>query len=214
LISSAQGPVVLRLTETSGRQAILVADASLLSNTVMRHTAAGPFVLSLLAGSYQHVVFDEYHHGYGESGSLAHATLDWSFHSPWGWAVCQLVIVGLLALLAAAIRFGAAVPGIPRRRRSSLEHVRALATALAAARGHDQAIAAIVRGLRRRLAPPALRTRGDWKRWLATRERSSATPAERTALTTLQTLTQPGQPSSSVLQAANAVEDLWQSLQH
>lgn len=214
LLRSPRGPVVIRLERDSGQRVILVADASLLSNHALRDTDAGPFVLALLVGQYEHVLFDEYHHGYGASGSLAAAALAWSWRSPWGWAAWQLTAVGVLALLFSAIRFGPAVPGISRTRRSALEHVRALATALSAAHGHDEAIGAMVRGLRRRLAPPAMRSRGDWRAWLEQRDRRDASPNEREALTTLTSLTQPGQPSSSVLHAANAVEDLWQNLQH
>ena len=119
-----------------------------------------------MAGKYDQVLFEEYHHGFGAAGSLAGAVLAWSKSSPWGWLVWQGAIVGLVALLFGAVRFGLARPAIARTRRSPLEHVRALATALAAARGHDVAIAAIVRGLRRRLLPPALRSRGDWRLWL------------------------------------------------
>ncbi len=60
--------------------------------------------------------------------------------------------VGVIALLFGAVRFGPPRPAIPRKRRSPLEHVRALATALAAAHGHDVAVATIIRGL----APPTL----------------------------------------------------------
>jgi len=214
LINSSRGVVALRLVESSGRQVILAADAALFSNRALRNTSDGPFVLSLFAGQYDHVIFDEYHHGYGAAGSLAEATIDWTLHSPWGWAAWQLAGVGVLALLFGAVRFGPAIPGIVRRRRSPLEHVSALATALSAAGGHDEAIAAIVRGLRRRLAPPALRNRGDWRVWLANRDRTAASATERESLATLTTLAQPGQPSASVLKAANAVEELWQSLQH
>ena len=214
LLGSPRGPVVMRLVEESGRQVILVADPTLLANRSMRETDAGEFVLALFVGNYDHVVFDEYHHGYGASGSMVAATLAWSGRSPLGWAAWQMIAAGVLALLFGGIRFGPALVGIPRRRRSPLEHVRALATALSAAHGHDQAIAAIVRGLRRRLSPAAMRSRGDWRTWLAQRTVRATSVEERTALTTLTTLTQPGQPSTSVLRAADIVEDLWKSLQH
>ena len=169
--------------------------------------------MRLFRGRYDRVVFEEYHHGFGAQGSLAGATIAWSRRSPWGWAVWQLLAVGLLALLASGIRFGQARPGILRARRSPLEHVRALAVALSAARGHDEAIAAIVRGLRRRLVPPALRARkADWRLWLAELDRPASSPQVRASLASLSALTRPGQPSSSVLRAANAVEDLWQDL--
>lgn len=205
-------PAVVRLHRADvDRRVILAADVDLFRNRALRREdETGPFVLSLIRGEYDRVVFDEYHHGFGAAGSLAGAVLAWSRNSPWGWLVWQAAAVGVLALLFGAIRFGLPRPGIGRTRRSSLEHVRALATALAAARGHDVAIAAIVRGLRRRLLPPALRSRGDWRQWLARLGASTRSPRARAALTTLDSLTRPGQPSDAVLRAANAVEDLWE----
>jgi len=77
VLGSSRGPVVLRLEEASGRHVLLVSDAALLSNHALRDTDAGPLVLGFFAGRYQHVVFDEYHHGYGAAGSLAGATLEY-----------------------------------------------------------------------------------------------------------------------------------------
>jgi hypothetical protein len=216
LLASAGGQLVaLRLTRADlDRRVILVSDVELFRNRALRYTEAGPFALALAAGTYDRVVFEEYHHGFGAAGSLAGAVVAWSTRSPWGWLVWQAAVVGLLALLFGAVRFGLARPSIARTRRSPLEHVRALATALAAARGHDVAIAAIVRGLRRRLLPPALRTRGDWRPWLAQLGRSTRSDRGRAALATLETITRPGQPSIAVLRAANAVEDLWEDQRH
>ncbi len=215
LLASQRRPVALLLQRADlDRRVILLADEELLRNRTLRSSDAGSFALRLFLGRYDRVVFEEYHHGFGAQGSLAGAALAWSRRSPWGWAVWQVALVGLLALLFAGIRFGPVRPGIPRARRSPLEHVRALATALAAARGHDEAIAAIVRGLRRRLIPAALRgrSRGDWRLWLAQLDRPAANPRVKASLAVLSELTRPGQPSSSVLRAANAVEDLWQDL--
>lgn len=211
LISTRGQPVALRLHRADGDQdVVLVAEVNLFRNRALRRDDdTGPFVVSLL-DEYDRVVFEEYHHGFGASGSLAGAVLAWSRSSPWGWAVWQAAAVGLLALLFGAIRFGLPRPAIGRSRRSPLEHVRALATALAAARGHDVAIGAIVRGLRRRLLPPALRTRGDWRQWLARLGGSARSARARESIATLESLTRPGQPSSAVLRAANAVEDLWE----
>ena len=215
LLGEERRPVALRLQRADlDRRVVLVADAELFRNRTLRRSDAGPFALRLFRGRYDRVVFEEYHHGFGAQGSLAGATLAWSRRSPWGWAVWQLLTVGLLALLFSGIRFGPALPGIERKRRSPLEHVRALAVALSASRGHDEAIAAIVRGLRRRLLPPALRGRapGDYRSWLAQLNRPGARPAVKASLASLSSLTRPGQPSSSVLRAANAVEDLWRDL--
>lgn len=214
LLGSKAGDVALRLERADVDQTVtLVSDANLFRNRTMRETAAGPFALGLVTRGYDAVIFDEYHQGNGASGSLGRETLAWSTRSPWGWAVWQLVGVGLLILLAGAIRFGPIRRHRHRARRSSLEHVRALATALSAADGHDEAIAAQVRGLRRRLAVSSLRARGDWRAWLDRLGRQASTPATINAITELQQLTAPGQPRSSVLRTANAVEDVWKSLQ-
>jgi hypothetical protein len=213
LVATGRRVVALRLhRDDFDHQVVLVADEELFRNRTLRSSDAGPFALGLFAGRYDRVVFEEYHHGFGASGSLAGATIAWSVRSPFGWTVWQAAAVGLLALLFGLIRFGPVHPAIRRTRRSPLEHVRALATALAAARGHDVAIGAIVRGLRRRLLPPGLRTRGDWRLWLQQLDRSSVTPRAREALAELDSLTRPGQPSSGVLRAANAVEDVWEEL--
>jgi len=190
---------------------LLLSDADLLRNRTLRETATGSVLLSFFAGRYDRVVFDEGLHGFGASGSLAGAVLQWSRRSPWGWAVWQLAIVGVLALLVGAWRFGPVRPGVERRRRSPLEHVNALATALSAAKGHDVAIAALVRGLRRRLAPgrPGAAEPGEWLRDLAAR---TTTPKAKQSAVTLLALSAPGQPATAVLGAAHAVEDLWEEM--
>jgi hypothetical protein len=214
LLSSTTGRVVtLRLVRGDrDRHVLLLADATLLRNRAVRETSAGPWALELLAGSYRRVIFDEAHQGYETGGSLAGATLDWSKRSPWGWAAWQLAFAGLVGLGFGAVRFGPIRSVIQRRRRSPLEHVRALATALAAARGHDVAIGAVVQGLRRRLLPAGQRGRTDWKVWVDRLAPNLRSQRAREAAATLQSLTRPGQPPESVLQAANAVEDVWQEL--
>jgi hypothetical protein len=214
LITSVTGRVVaLRLEiEDTGTAVVMVADAGFLRNRALRDTPAGPFALSLFAGRYRRVIFEEAHHGFQEGGSLAGATLAWSLRSPWGWAMWQMGVVGLLALLGAAFRFGPARPIIQRRRRSPLEHVRALATALAAARGHDVAIGRIVEGLRRRLVPSTQRSPTPWRDWLESLGKNLQSDRARNAVRTLKTLTQPGQTPEGVLRAANAVEDVWEEL--
>lgn len=214
LLGSKAGTVALRLERADVDHTVtLVADANLFRNRTLRDTPAGPFALGLVTRGYDVVIFDEYHQGYGASGSLGREALAWSSRSPWGWAVWQLVAVGILILLTGAIRFGPIRRHRHQPRRSPLEHVRALATALSTADGHDEAIAALVRGLRRRLAVSSMRARGDWRAWLDRLGRQSATPATTDAIAALQQLTTPGQPRSSVLRTANAVEDVWKSLQ-
>jgi hypothetical protein len=187
----------------------VVADGALFSNRALRESEAGPFALGLIVGRYDRVLFEESHQEFGTHGSLAGATLDWSRRSPLGWAVWQLAIVGALALLMGAVRFGPPRRAIPRTRRSPLEHVRALATALAAAHGHDVAVDAIVRGLRRRAGGRSREAMGEWLHSLGQNVRSSRAQE---AVRTLQDVTRPGQPGTSVLRAANAVEDVWEDL--
>jgi len=214
LITSVTGRVVaLRLHRgDTGGEVVIAADAGFFRNRTLRETPAGPFTLGLFAGRYRRVIFEEAHHGFEEGGSLARATLAWSLRSPWGWAMWQMSLVGLLALLGAAFRFGPARQIIRRQRRSPLEHVRALATALAAARGHDVAIGSIVEGLRRRLLPSPQRAGSDWRGWLESLGENLQSERGRNAVRTLKTLTRPGQSPEGVLQAAHAVEDVWEEL--
>ncbi|HWA15027.1 MAG TPA: DUF4350 domain-containing protein [Gemmatimonadales bacterium] len=213
LLRSESGrTVALRLWRADLDQRILlVADPALLRNRAVKESPAGPFMLGLLA-EYPRVVFDEMHQGFVVGGSLRDAVLEWSGRTPWGWALWQLAAVGLLALAAAAVRFGPIRPGQVRQRRSPLEHVRALATALAASHGHDVAIGSIVRGLHRRLHPASRQTRVAWREWVDRLAQQLRRPRAQQAARTLQSLTRPGQPSEGVLRAANAVEDVWEEL--
>jgi hypothetical protein len=120
--------------------------------------------------------------------------------------------VGLIALAVGAVRFGQPLRLARQRRRSTLEHGRALATALAAARGHDVAIGLMVRGLRRRLGGRQGLRGEDSRDWVKRLPRAGGSARARDAQAALLSLTEPGQPSSGVLRAANAVEDLWEAL--
>ncbi len=213
LMSTSGRAIALRLVRADvARSVVLLSDAGLVRNRALRETEAGPFALALFAGRYDRAIFEEAHHGFPAGGSLAGATLDWSRRSPWGWGMWQLAVVGLLALVGGAFRFGPPRLVLERKRRSSLEHVRALATALAAAHGHDVAIGSIVEGLRRRLQPAGQRTRGDARQWLEHLAEHVQTPRAREAVGALKALTRPGQPPEGVLRAANAVEDVWEEL--
>ena len=213
LLRTAEGrAVALALSYADGRRVTMVADSRLFRNRALRETAAGPFALGLVVPRYRRVLVDERHHGYEIAGSLAGATLDWSLHTPWGWAVWQLALVGLLALVAAGVRFGPVRRVITRRRRSPLEHVRALATALAAARGHETASRLMVQGLRRRLSRAGALPRGDLDAWLDGLTPSLRTERGRAAHAELVTLTRRPAGTDAVLRAATAVETLWEEL--
>jgi Domain of unknown function (DUF4350) len=204
--------VALRAALDDGRTITLVADDALFSNRALRETGAGPFALGLVVPRYDRVIVDEYHHGYDASRSLGGATFEWTLHSPWGWGILQLAVVGVLALVTAGVRFGPVRSGIERRRRSPLEHVRALATALAAARGHDVAVGLIVQGLRRRLSRTGHPSRGELRAWLDDLATSVRTPRGRIALDALTTITRRPASADDVLSATDAVETLWEEL--
>ena len=194
-----------------GRTVTLVADDRLFTNRALRETAAGPFVLGLVVPRYRRVVVDEYHHGFDASRSLSGAAWDWTLRTPWGWAMLQLAAVGVLALLAAGVRFGPIRSGIERRRRSPLEHVRALATALAAARGHDVAVGLIVQGLRRRLSRAGRPGRAGLAPWLTSWAARSGRRADGGARHAAAGDRRPAS-ADDVLHAADAVETLWEEL--
>lgn len=212
LLSEGGRPAALRLRLENGVQVSLVANGLLFSNWALRETDAGLATVPMIAGRYRRVVFDEYLHGFGPSGSLTRAVLEWSLRSPWGWFGWQLALTGLVLLLVNAVRLGPPQPVIERRRRSPLEHVRALATALAAAQGGDVAVNLMVRGLRRRLSAGQQPLRGDVEPWLSALEANVRTPKSRQAVSTLRTLIRRPASSEVVLRAAHAVEDLWQDL--
>lgn len=212
LETAGRRPVLVRIQAASGYPVYLLSDPELVSNAVLRRSDAGPGLLRLFASAGAGVRFDEYHHGFDERGDLLGAVIAWSGRSPWGWGAWQLVVVGLLALLAAMPRSGPIHQAITRTRRSPLEHVRALATALRSARGHDVAVELLVRGLRRRLSRTGRPGREPVAAWLAHLQDRVRTPRARAAAARLGALTRPGRSAVDVLAAANAVEDVWQEL--
>ena len=216
LVTRRGAPVIVQLTVAPHRHLVtLVADVALLRNRTLRSASTAPLLLdAVLPRAGGRLVFDEYHHGFGPGGSMMRVTLDWSARHPLGWMTWQLIVVGLVALLVGGIRFGPIRAAIVRQRRSPLEHVRALATALSAARGHREAVGAMVRGLRRRLAAHSggATARDDWRAWLTALVARAPNAKVRANAERLVALANDSQPDTAVLDAANAVEDLWLSL--
>ncbi|HET9603492.1 MAG TPA: DUF4350 domain-containing protein [Gemmatimonadales bacterium] len=213
LLALAGGePVALRVWPDSGGMALLVADGGLFANRAVRETRAGEFTLGLVSGSFTHVIVDEYHQGFGPGGGMLGAAWRWLVSTPAGWAMIQLGIVATIALLLGAIRFGPARRVIERRRRSPLEHVHALATALAAAGGHEVAVSLVVSGLRRRLSHGTSLPHGAARDWLVALPGRTRTAQGRAAAERLITLTHGPADAHSVREAAIAVEDVWQDL--
>lgn len=215
LLAGQAGVAMLQLTVAPhGRRVTLVGDATLVRNRVLRTAEVAALVTDAVLPRRGRLVFDEFHQGFGPGGSMARATMEWSLRHPVGWMAWQLAVVGVLALLAGGVRFGPVRAALGRQRRSPLEHVRALATALAAARGHHEAVGAMVRGLRRRLAPAARApaSRDDWRAWLESLAATAPDVDTREAAGRLARLADAPEPATAVLSAANAVEDVWHSL--
>jgi hypothetical protein len=93
-----------------------------------------------------------------------------------------------------------------------MEHVRALATTLAAARGHDVAVRLMVQGLRRRLSRGGRPSATDLDAWLEGLQPAVRSRRGREALETLSATVRTPADADSVLAAGNAVETLWEEL--
>lgn len=216
LLATSDGrPIALRQRFASGGTVVILADVGVLTNRALKETDAAAMVVPwFLTAHTRRVIFDEYHHGFGSGGSIFAAAWSWAIARPAGWAMLQLVGAALLALATVAVRFGPALRVVERRRRSSQEHVEAVAVGLERAGASDVAMALLAEGLRRRLG----RTRGPRTvghsddGWLGALERSARTGPARRAVGRLRAfITHPG-GGETVLAAAGAVEDVWDAL--
>jgi hypothetical protein len=217
LLRTVEGRLVAwRLETAGGGRVIILADSRLVSNRAFRRTDAGPVVLGWLLGERPgRVVVDEYHQGFGVGASIFLAAWRWVRTVPAGWSVVQLVLAGLLALAAAAVRFGPTLKVVERRRRSSLEHVDALAAGLQRAAGADAAVGLVAAGLRRRLSRGArgrLRPDADLHSWLDSLALATRSAKAHRAIKRLGWLLHEHGGDERVLNAAIAVEDVWEAL--
>jgi hypothetical protein len=209
LLATIDGhPVLLRL-HVDDRVVMLAADGAMLNNRRLRRPAIGVAMLTPIRRTFSALAIDEFHHGFstGKATSPGRAVLAWSLTSPWGWAGWQLAAVGLVSLIAGGVRFGPLELMVRANRRSPLEHVRALATAFAAARGHGEGVRWIVRGLRRRLGriTPGV----DDAVWLGRAGDTVRTARGRAAIDTLQNALR--DPTADAPRAAAAAADtLWE----
>lgn len=211
---SADAPVVVGLPLGLGRVAV-VADPELLRNDLVRGRDGeyGLLPIRLLEwlspDGRRAIVFDEYHHGFGEQPSLARATLRLMTETAPGRALAQLTLATLLLLLAAATR--GLVPPSRRRteRRSPLEHVGALARAYEQVEATRTATRRMVHGLRRRHATGAARALDDeaYLHAIAARHPALAPEVER-ALTALRRPV----PPSDFLAVGQAIDHIDRTL--
>ncbi|MFN2400206.1 MAG: DUF4350 domain-containing protein [Gemmatimonadaceae bacterium] len=145
-------PVVMAMRLGRGR-IVIVAEPRLLSNSSLRDSEAGMLTVRLLewlGAPPTRLVFDEYHHGFGEHTGMTAVVRRLLGDTPPGRVLMQLIIAALLLLGARSAR-----PIAPRarariERRSPIEHVGALARAYAQIEATPIATRRLVHGLRRR----------------------------------------------------------------
>ena len=215
-------PVIVRLRYHGGGTVTLAADPSWFTNRVWRDTDVPVIALPLLTPRPGRpppgrVTWDEYHQGFGDDSgtSLAGQTWSWLRSSPAGWAILQLIAVALVWLAMTAVRFGPPRSVIERRRRSPLEHLEALGAGLESAADADTAVQRLALGLRRRLSRTGYLGKDDVGPWLEGLELAMRGPQGRAAVRRLHhllTVRDRGGESARVLQAAQAVEDVWEEL--
>ena len=132
---------------------VAVADPTMVSNGALRRSDNAVWLVSLAAAWGEgKILFDEYHHGFGEKRGTGQ--LIWAFlMTPWGWSVLQLSAAALLYLFVYRRRFGRIwEPPLPSRA-SPLELVNARAGFLQAAAAQGLAAELIVQDLCRNLTP-------------------------------------------------------------
>jgi uncharacterized protein DUF4350 len=217
-------PAILRLRYRGGGTMTLAADPGWFTNRMWRDTDVPIIALPLLTPRVERpgrVAWDEYHQGFGEEegSSLGVRTLGWLRTSPAGWAILQLVAIGLVWLAMNAVRFGPARSVIERRRRSPLEHLEALGAGLESAGGTDTAVQRLALGLRRRLSRAGHVANGNVGPWLEGLELAMRGAKGRAAVRRLHQLvtardrqSAAGSDPARVLHAAQAVEDVWEEL--
>ena len=146
-------PAVLGIPFGRGRL-VVVADPRIFRNRVVRTGDAAVLDTRLIEwltrSPHPVLVFDEYHHGYGDHGSLRHALGRAMFGTPSGRMLTQALVGALVLLAALGIR---AIPPSPRsrvERRSPIEHADALARAYEQVGATRTATRRLLHGLRRR----------------------------------------------------------------
>jgi Domain of unknown function (DUF4350) len=126
---------------------IAIADPTMVSNGALRRSDNSVWLVSLAAGwANGKILFDEFHHGFGDKRSTAELTRAFLM-TPWGWCALQVAAAGLLYAFVYRRRFGRiSEPPMPERT-SSLELVEARAGLLQAAAARGLAAELILQNL-------------------------------------------------------------------
>jgi len=154
-IGSSAGAVAARVPFGEG-EVVAVADARLLDNENLRRADNAVLAVNLLVGDgSRRVVFDEFHHGFGE-GSPAGVTarLFAMLWTTWpGRALLVLLLAAVVRALGEGVRFGAPDEEPRPRRRALVEHADALGRLFEGARASRTALEILLAGVRRATGP-------------------------------------------------------------
>ncbi|HEX8849206.1 MAG TPA: DUF4350 domain-containing protein [Gemmatimonadaceae bacterium] len=160
-------PAAIGLPLGAGRVVVL-ADPGIVRNALLDEHKLVVLPQRLLEwaapGPRAPVIFDEYHHGMGRHGSMMAAIRRALTDTSVGRAGLQVMLAGLVLLLALGARPIAPRPHLRLERRSPLEHVGALSRAYMQKQATRLAARRLVHGLRRRHGTVA--RSGDDEAWL------------------------------------------------
>lgn len=139
-------PVAVEVRVGQGR-IVAIADPSMASNSALRRSDNAVWLVGLAAAwGTGKVLFDEYHHGFGQKrGAIALTSA--FLRTPWGWCFLQLLAAGLLYVFVYRRRFGRIQEALLKHRASPLELVEARAGVLRVARAQGLAADLIVQHL-------------------------------------------------------------------
>jgi len=129
LLGSSSGEPIAAVREYGRGRIHVLSSEHPLTNAGIGEADNAAYVLHVLAGLPPGgtVVFDEYHHGLTEHGTLTQRLV----REPWGWAVLWVVACTFIWLAFSGKRFGKALPPPPSwARRSSGEYVSTLGAML------------------------------------------------------------------------------------
>jgi hypothetical protein len=104
IASAGNAPLALELPVGRGR-IVAIADPSMASNAALRRSDNAVWLVGLAAGWGGKVLFDEYHHGFGQKRGALELTRAF-FMTPWGWCLLQIIVAGLLYVFVYKRRFG------------------------------------------------------------------------------------------------------------
>jgi hypothetical protein len=126
---------------------LAIADPMMASNAALRRSDNGVWLGGLILNwNGGKILFDEYHHGFGQKRGTAELTRAF-FQTPWGWCVLQLALAGLLYVFGYRRRFGRVREPLTIDRSSPLELIGARAGLFQTARAQRLAADLIVQHL-------------------------------------------------------------------